>query len=336
MKWISLLVPFLLLSTFVSAQADIALGFHPFKDQITVTTKLQGFEASIVIDEYEHYQVSSISLGPFRIGSTRLIFKNTSLTPIQSKSFFETRLEHTSFGVLSVFRADEHSGGIGFEKGPFKAVMVTLPILESNTIFRPQGQNQGFTALLRYKEGPLALNLIGSQYTPLALEVTATLSLGGVTLTSITDSTTFPYRFRIGLKGGNTTFLQELGLGREPLYSGSVQALRYKQSSSIVGFVGSSVVGFDYRLILQNAVRRELRFRVSLKRPSFRVYVGWEEKGGWFLDVKSKRSTFALSAGKLAYQFVSQLECGEVRLALTSKGVFSVTYTYRFTIDPES
>jgi hypothetical protein len=127
-----------------------------------------------------------------------------------------------------------------------------------------------------------------------------------------------------------------MSFGREPIYSGSEQLLRVCRRSSVKASVGSVLIGLEHLLALQTKeeamVRTAFRIRMMLERSSNRINLIWQEREGWSVEATCRNGSLTLSKGKVAYEFIARLAHGEVKISRTSKGVFSIAYTHRFTI----
>ena len=329
---------FLLLCASVSlwAKTELLLCFQPLQKTFVSSVGTESFHLDLSYSFTSEGITPSVALGPFKINMTRITVTNTIVHPLRTTSLLETRFEHPRWGTLSLFRADENHIGFGFECGVFKGIVMHLPVLESRSVFLPHRRHQGLSFLVRYAQGPITVRCIGSEYAPFSLEVSLVLHLGRVKIQSVLDSSEFPCRLTLGLEGENASLSHEMSLGREPIYSGSEQLLRVSQRSNITASVGSVLIGLDYLLTLQTKeegmVRTDLRIRLMLGNSSDRIHLVWQEREGWSVQVKGRNGSLALSKGRVAYEFIAHLAQGEVKISLTSKGVFSIAYTYRFTI----
>lgn len=336
MRRFSFLCLLLFASAALWAEANLLLCFEPLQKTFKASVETAGLSLDLSYRFTSEMPAPSVALGPFRIKTTRITVRNTTLHPLFANELFETRLEHPQWGRLSLFRADGRHIGLGFEWGAFTGIFIRLPILEPKNVFLPHRKHQGLTVFLRYSRGPVTVHCIGSAHTPLSLQGSVVLHAGAFTMRSVLDSSAFPYRLTLGLEGGKASLSHEFSVGREPIYSGSEQVLRVSQKSNVATSIGFFVIGLDYLHTLQTEedrmVRTDLRIRATIKHASNRIRLVWREREGWSFELKGGNGSLVLSKEGVAYEFVAHLEQGEVRISLTSKGVFSIAYTGRFTI----
>ncbi|MFA5698934.1 MAG: hypothetical protein WC954_04265 [Sphaerochaeta sp.] len=319
----------------LSSAVDVILTSESLNQRLRLGLTSKAFVGELTFDLGSEEIFTAISLGPFRLGQTRLVLKNTRLVALRSASFVETRLE-TSSGIFSFFHSDGGTIGVGGERGAFKALIINLPRVQSSTIFLSP-QNQGVSGYLHYKQGPIILTLTGSEYTPITLGVSATATVGSVTVLSIVDSSSYPYRLSVTLGEKDIGTNAEVSLGPEPLYSGKSQPLRYRHHSWAMKSIGIYRLSVDYRLTLTtNAAliqRREVDLRLSAQRASVRVTLGWKERSGWYGELTTPVGNVQVGLGVFAYEFTHRFEWGEIILGLSKKGAVTVIYRRIFTID---
>lgn len=319
----------------LSSAVDVILTSESLNQRFRIGLTSKAFVGELTFDLGSEEILTAISLGPFHFGQTRLVLKNTRIAHLRSKSFVETRLE-TRKGIFSFFHSDGGTIGIGGERGAFKALIINLPRTRSSSIF-PDRQTQGVSGYLHYKQGPIVLTLTGSEFTPITLGVSATASVGSVTMLSIVDSSSYPYRLSVTLGDKDIGTNAEVSLGPEPLYSGKNQMLRYRHHSWGLKSVGIYRLSFDYRLTLTtNAAlirRRGVDLRLSAQRASIRVTLGWKERSGWYGELSTPVGKVQVGLGVFAYEFTHRFEWGEIILGLSKKGAVTVIYRRIFTID---
>lgn len=336
MRRIPLLLVLLCASPALWAEADLLLRFRPLEEIFTIAVETRGCSLGLSYDAASKVATPSVSLGPFRAGRIRIVVKETTFRALRTGELYETRIGDPESGSLSLFRGAEGRLGLGFERGAFSGMLIGLPPPSTGSVFLPHRIPGGLTFLLRYEEGPVGIRIAGSEHTPLSLQVEADLRLGAVAVHSALDASEFPYRLTLGLEGENASLFHEFAIGREPVYSGSGQVLKATRRSEVKRRIGPVLLGFDHILVLQTdrerMVRTDLRLRFTVERGSERILLTWRERDGWSLEAKGRRGTVMLSEKGVAYEFIASLGRGEVRIALTSKGVFSIAYAAVFTI----
>jgi hypothetical protein len=135
------------------------------------SVETEGFRLDLSYDYATEAITPSVALGPLRINTTRITVTNTVVHPLQTTSLSETRIENPRWGTLSLFRADGNHIGLGFERGAFKGMVMHLPVLVPESVFLPHRRHQDLSLLLRYAQGPISIQCIGSEYAPFSLEV---------------------------------------------------------------------------------------------------------------------------------------------------------------------